>query len=243
MYHILNGDSLLQQLPETIAGEKIVFREALIDGDVSGTTSEAFFQNRAVQFAHFFDEVTIDGYMRKSKDEIERINHIPIGETVYLWFEEDAFCQINFWYAIHRLIENGHTKLFLVRPEYHTRYAFSGHQPEELTGLLQGSSLLTQLSVLTKLWPAYQEDSVEQLRALGEQLAGNYPFIKEAITNLIGNSSTSRIESKVETLITEIVQITKSNEFKDVFRFFAMNYPQFGLGDLQVERIFKKLSS
>jgi len=47
-FHILNGDSLAQTFAETgIAGEVIVFREALIDGDLSGNNLHQFWKGRA----------------------------------------------------------------------------------------------------------------------------------------------------------------------------------------------------
>jgi hypothetical protein len=46
-YHILNGDSLKQQFPETIQGEIIVTHECLVDGNVRGNSLDELFQVRA----------------------------------------------------------------------------------------------------------------------------------------------------------------------------------------------------
>lgn len=47
-YHILNGDGLNAQLRETaLAGERIIMREAMVAGPLTGSTLSELYQTRA----------------------------------------------------------------------------------------------------------------------------------------------------------------------------------------------------
>ena len=48
IFHILNGDSLSGQFPEEIPGEKVIFRECLVDGPVQADSEEVFWKIRKV---------------------------------------------------------------------------------------------------------------------------------------------------------------------------------------------------
>ena len=46
-YHILNGDSLLFQFPPEIEGNRIVMREALMDGPINANSFDQFVEDRS----------------------------------------------------------------------------------------------------------------------------------------------------------------------------------------------------
>ena len=56
-YHILNGDSLKEQFPNTIAGEQIIMRECLVSGNVKADSLDKFYQVRS----EFIDNTFGDG--------------------------------------------------------------------------------------------------------------------------------------------------------------------------------------
>src|SRR4051812_39763377 len=96
IYHILNGDSLAYSFPETnIQGEIIVVREALVEGDVSGSNLDDFWQTRAKCMG-----LTKVEYSNKVVTEFEKIINAAGNSEFNLWFEFDLFCQVNMWFVI-----------------------------------------------------------------------------------------------------------------------------------------------
>ncbi len=102
--HILNGDGLLHQLQNRIEGVKIVCRECMIEGNTKGKTLDEIFENRALYIQKIY-EVSQANYNAKTKEELLRIQNIPKEHEINLWFEDDLFCQTNFWFVAHLLKE------------------------------------------------------------------------------------------------------------------------------------------
>ena len=98
-FHILNGDCLDQRFPNDLDGEKIIWRECLIDGPVSETN---FFESRTKFIQENFGE-TKEGYSEKVLNEFEKIKNIPQNADVYFWFEDDLFCQVNLWFLLSNI--------------------------------------------------------------------------------------------------------------------------------------------
>jgi hypothetical protein len=65
--HILNGDALLFKFPSSIPGEKIVFRECLVDGPVDFDSFEALILGRSKYLANT--------YLEPKKNHISRMSH------------------------------------------------------------------------------------------------------------------------------------------------------------------------
>ncbi|WP_055149423.1 hypothetical protein [Jiulongibacter sediminis] len=96
IYHILNGDALTPTFRETgLKGEVIIAREALMDGDLSGETWQAFLENRARVHG-----VSPEEYQKNSGAEFDKIRNAPEDSVFHLWFEYDLFCQVNFWFFL-----------------------------------------------------------------------------------------------------------------------------------------------
>ena len=106
VYHILNGDALKEQFPKDIDGEVIVARECLVDGDVHGGSLEELFATRARYLSKHYKEVSEAYYYEHTVPEIKKITEIPAGSEVNLWFEDDLFCQVNFWFVLHTLMSH-----------------------------------------------------------------------------------------------------------------------------------------
>ena len=104
-YHILNGDALKEQFPEDIKGTLIIARECLIEGNVDGDTFDSFFNNRAQFISKNYGD-TKEAYLQNVKTEFQKILTLEPDSNVNLWFEDDLFCQVNFWFIIHLLSEN-----------------------------------------------------------------------------------------------------------------------------------------
>jgi hypothetical protein len=104
IYHILNGDALLAQFPSEIAGERLVFRECLVDGPVLPREGQELWQLREAFILQNYPEASVDDYKKKVYEEIIKIQSIPAESKIYCWFEEDLFCQVNLWFLFNYLM-------------------------------------------------------------------------------------------------------------------------------------------
>ena len=90
IYHILNGDALASSFADTkLEGEVIVFREALVDGDVTGNSLQEFWQTRADYL-----QVERNEYYTSVVNEIGKILKAPGNSEFNLWFEYDLFKRV-----------------------------------------------------------------------------------------------------------------------------------------------------
>ena len=134
--HILNGDSLQGQLHGLIEAELIIARECLIDGNVQGNSLTEFYRNRA-NFIAEYDGFSADDYYLKTVPEIEKIIALPVDREVICWFEDDLFCQANFWFVIHLLANyTAVDNIYLVRPNEGNEYSFAAMSEQELIDAL-----------------------------------------------------------------------------------------------------------
>ena len=240
-YHILNGDALLAQLPDSIQGTRIVAREALSDGEVRAGTLNELFELRAHFISTTYPGYAEDDYFRKSATEFEKILSIPDGSDITLWFEDDLFCQVNLWFVSHLLNQaQDDTNIWLVRPQTHTEYGFGGIHPNELLSLLDHRIPISAeiLTMLSDLWNAYQEEDQQHMNEIAEQLH-SFPFIQNAIHLHIDRVKNNTPEKILKDIITEL----NTTEFGPVFGEFCKRVPDYGFGDLQVKRMFDGLIS
>lgn len=233
-YHILNGDALLAQLPQTITGQRLVARECLVDGDVSGDTLALLFANRAHYLQTTYGEST-NFYYREVVPQFEQMQTIKNAD-IYLWFEDDLFCQVNFWFVTHLLAESNN-RLFLVRPQLHTPYGFGGLSQEELLELYTHSIILTQIAQIAQLWPIYQSNDLDKLLYTAQQLEDIYPFILPAVQAHIDRLPTNGSLGRPKEALMAICKELNTTEFGPVFREFNRRESIYGFGDLQVKRL------
>ncbi|MBO6523767.1 MAG: hypothetical protein JJ971_08085 [Balneolaceae bacterium] len=235
--HILNGDALKAQFPEDISGEQIVLRECFVDGPVREESLNELYKVRAV-----FLGISNDEYTHKVVSEFKKIEQIPNNAEINLWFEDDLFCQVNFWFTVHLLQEFKKTNsVFLVRPEVHTRYGFAAYDKAGLEKLYKSRHLLEELDSFQKLWIAYQKDYVKKLVEVSEQLYPKYPFLQEAVKAQLDRRPTETSEGRPKRVLREIMGEFDTTNFGPVFREFCQRESIYGFGDLQVKRLFDEI--
>ena len=243
IYHILNGDALKNYFPKTILGTIIIARECLIDGNINGSTLEEFYTTRS-NFLKEHYQSSDNEYQEKVINEFDKINDIPDGSTINFWFEDDLFCQANFWFMIHLFnLQNKSFTYFLVRPTHLTQYGFAAYDTEGLTNLYKKKVSLASLAILKQLWPAYQSNKINNLKVLGEQLQISYPFINNAITAHIERLPTKNTKGKPSEILQDIVSQHGKDNFGVLFREFSKQAPIYGFGDLQVKKLLDELEN
>ncbi|HCD53467.1 MAG TPA: DUF1835 domain-containing protein [Balneolaceae bacterium] len=243
IFHILNGDALLDRFPDEIPGERIVLRECLMDGNVTGKTEQEFYQNRAHFISSLDEHFTMDEYYERSVSEFEKISAIPDGSEVNLWFEDDLFCQINLWFAVHRIL-NSITRgtLFLVRPVKQTRFGFSAYDKSGLVELLAHKIPITSPEVIAGLWEAYKENDLEKMKEISSTVSSTFGFICEAVSNHERRIPQNGDPGYPSKLLLQIKSELGTESFGPVFLEFNKRTPEFGYGDLQVKRLFDSLT-
>lgn len=242
--HILNGDSLKDQFPENLNGKLIVLRECLVDGDVKGETLEDLFDTRAEFISSCYDGFTKEEYVQKTVSELLNIKNISKESEINLWFEDDLFCQVNFWFAIYVLNEfNIDNPLYLVRPTSVTQYGFASFDKVGLSELYEHRSLILNREHLQSLWQAYQSKNDSKLLHLAKIQNETYPFILPAVEAHLARFSLSEEEGRPVRVIKKIMKDLGTVSFGPVFQEFNKREPIYGFGDLQVRRLYNSIIS
>lgn len=241
-YHILNGDCLKEQFPKSINGEIIVARECLVDGSVVGPSLSDLFKTRAKFISENYDGVTEQDYMEKTVPEFMKMQNIHEDAEINLWFEEDLFCQVNFWFSLNVLIQSKkENPIYLIKPKVHNQLGFGGLDNSGLLSIYENRILLTELETLADLWIFYQSNDLAQLLKTALALESKYPFILTAVNAHIERvPQNGKLGRPSQTLI-KIMKELGTEDFDVVFKEFSNRENIYGFGDLQVQRLIHEL--
>ena len=177
-YHILNGDALKQYFPKELEGEIIIARECLVDGPVYGDSLPELYHTRAQYLKESYGEPSDSKYEDEVIPEFQKIENISSGANVYLWFEEDLFCQVNLWFIIYLLsLQKIDVNMHLVLPYKHAQYGFGSMHPSDLLNVFKQSINIKPYTELVKLWPAYQKNHFSVLDSVAELYKKEFPFL------------------------------------------------------------------
>ncbi len=103
--HIVNGDSLAEQMQElNIPGQMIVWRELLCEGPTQQEINDDFFDLRK-KFLKDTYNISADNYEDRFIAEIKKLRKANGYNKIVLWFEFDLFCHINMLAAINFITE------------------------------------------------------------------------------------------------------------------------------------------
>lgn len=241
LIHILNGDALLNRFPEEIEGERIVFRECLIEGPIQEKKIEAFLSSRKKYLTERYPKASIS--YQEVETELMKIEDIHSSAEVNLWFEDDLFCQINFWYCVSRLLANKHEgSIFLLRPETSLELGFGGCDTRALTNCFDRRMLLDikLIEKVNALWIAHTQQKETKLKSLKNHLELKYRFISDAVQALLSHNYVE--ESVVVTTLKKIIEEEGTSEIKTVFPIFFKALPIYGFGDLQIKWLIEDIN-
>jgi hypothetical protein len=245
-FNIVNGDSLANSFPASnIDGNIVVFREALVDGDVSVDDRGAFWKSRAR-----FLNITDAEYHTDVVTEIEKIQAAPDKSTFNLWFEYDLFCQVNMWFVISIISNLPITKqVFVVYTSHldkpHQRFwnGFGPATPGELNRCYANKIPLSEAALQfgAALWQAYKNADLEQLTRLSRKCSPAFPYLSEVIRAHVdrfpkNGDTKGRPGRVVEDIINNI-----STDFNEVCKKFWKRERIYGFGDTQVKEIYDKV--
>lgn len=105
--HILNGEVMMEYFKRTkfLDEEMVPFNEAMCYGE----TSETIFTEQFIQVRANVHHVTTDQYYQLTIKLLEKVLNNEYNE-LYLWFDEDMFCQINVLTILAWLDQNNNSQ-------------------------------------------------------------------------------------------------------------------------------------
>ena len=243
IYHILNGDALLEQFPSTIEGEKIVFRECLVDGPLQGEDMDALLRNRCKFLTEVYQDFSVEDYAAQIVKELDKIKDLSADAIVNLRFEDDLFCQVNMWFTCF-IISNftKARKVYLVRPKRLSYLGFGAYDHKGLEVLYAQRALVPNLESLAELWFAFQVNDVSLLKSWSNKVAVQSPFIRKAV-----EAQLSRIDlvddRHPKVILENIMSEVGTEDFGQIFKLFNESAPIYGFGDLQVLRLVNEIKN
>lgn len=242
-FHILNGDALKEQFPDSLKGELVVARECLVDGDVSANSLEELFEIRTSYLSETYSSEN-DFYRNEVIPEFRKIISLPEHSVINLWFEDDLFCQVNLWFVSH-LIHNFITpsQVFLVRPHTDIRFGFGGLNSDGLENTFKSKVGLSDddLKLFSTLWELYQNQNHTQILSIATKHSKEFSFLKDAAKANLERFPNDGSPGRHEQTLLDIMKEKGSDEFGPVFREFHKRESIYGFGDLQVKRLFDEL--
>jgi len=222
-FHILNGDCLAEKFPKNLEGESIIWREALIDGPVSDNN---FLENRKKFITENYDSES--NYYELVVKEFQKMQNIPEGSAVFFWFEDDLFCQVNFWFLISNLnLRN--KKILRVFPKDKEK-GFAETNENDLLEMFDSAKEIndTERKLISDLWKGFQQNNL--LKNASLEIVRNVEELIIANENIFNGA-----------LESQIIDIQKNAEtFEEVFTIFNQKYPVYGFGDLQLKRLMNQ---
>lgn len=235
--HVLNGDALAEKFP--FAGEKIICREALVDGPVDARDLDSFWAQRST----FLSSDNPDEYFKLVVKEYHRLK--TDASVFNLWFEHDLFCQVNLWFTIH-LLEKSKTNasLYVVMPTDLTDPLWSGFgkmSNEELAKCCQARVLVEDddKQLALALWNAYSTNDILELDKLSHQKSKAFPLLAEvckAHLDRFPPDGLGRPEKKLKSILEK-----GTMQFDTIFYEFRQTEGIYGFGDVQVKSLLSKL--
>ncbi|OAN62871.1 DUF1835 domain-containing protein [Balneola sp. EhC07] len=242
-FHILNGDALKDQFPDSLNGELIVARECLVNGDVSADSLDQLFELRAEYLSNAYDSEK-GFYHNEVIPEFKKIISLPEHSVINLWFEDDLFCQVNLWFVSHLILNFvTPTQVFLVRPHTDIQYGFGGLNSDGLENAFRSKVRLSvdEVKLFSSLWELYQDQNHTEILELAVKHSKEFPFLEDAAQANLERFPSDGSPGRPEQTLLDIMKETGSDEFGLVFREFHKRESIYGFGDLQVKRLFDQL--
>ncbi|MFV0388443.1 MAG: hypothetical protein ACK5NT_06795 [Pyrinomonadaceae bacterium] len=236
--HLLPGDSFAPEFSATRIGtEFFVCRECFIYGEIAKLDGEVFWNVRERQLSKTQTEAKF--YQTKVRDEFYNLKRAATGANVNLWFEYEAFCQVNLWFAVAYLYKNAREIAIVYPPQelLKTKWdGFAAISGREVLKCLDSKIVLSDVdcALAEKLWSAFRTKDFAALAELSELNTNAFPTLKEVSEALI------EIDVLPQKIVAEIIS-SGTTEFHEVFKQFSARAPVYGFGDTQVRVIFDRM--
>ena len=244
-YHILNGDALKETFPsDQITGKVIVIREAFIEGPVSDSYDPSYWSSRKNYIEKAYGEPGTN-YDEKVLSEFNRLQRISDSDEVYLWFEDDLFCQCNMWFSVNYILQYSRPDFFRVFPAADT-VSWIGFGKADQDTLFQYYKPAIRLSPsdvdhIDQLWKSFVAHDQKKLKALSEVDCNGIRFQKEVIQALLDKTPDVTGWGRPQKTLAVLLKEDHSS-FYQLFEKFAQREGIYGFGDSQVRNMLKEMN-
>lgn len=245
--HITNGDALENLLQKTsINGQRIVCRECLMDGPSTPTINDAFWALREKFISENYPDQE-GNYHKLVISEITSLHRVDKGTEINLWFENDLFCQSNYWFIITYLYDLGLDdnlyRVFPFRDQTMSKWKTFGKASEkELMSALSNREKFTKADVDLgiRLWKAYASKDFTSLMDLSRQSSKVFSYLQEVIQANTDRFPEQDNPGRPERTLKAIYN-SGLTSFPDVFKEFSRREEIYGYGDTQVKNLIKQM--
>jgi hypothetical protein len=239
--HVLPGDAYVETFHETgLEGKLVVFREALIDGDLSGESLQEFWSTRERYLSSAYPE-NANSYSTDVAAEIEKLLKPGEGDEIDLWFEYELFCSVNYWFCLH-LLRDSRAKIYRVAPavrDEDTKWkGFGRLTANELLACYKERVQLSadDLARGSELWQAFKSGDTEKIRSLGEYGSPAFPYLNEL------TEAAASMPYGPKQILRQIFDSGES-DLISIFPQFSERAGVYGLGDAQVGKFLEEMRS
>jgi hypothetical protein len=242
---VVNGDSTLALLRKTaVPGEFLVFPDMLMEGPLIRSKGELDWTARAGFLAKEYG-VPRKAVVERIRNFNRALNLVSKGSgEVTLWFEEDAFCQINLLFLLANLPAGLRKagRLSLICPGR----PLGLHSPRELEKLFDHRKPVSKerIALSRKAWMAISSPSSHaRLQGMLEDkdTFAAWPLLRKGLKAW----SSARQGGLEKALLAVVREVAKPLPFPEVFRKVAARpgIEPLGLGDAQVARLALELAA
>lgn len=240
--HILNRDGLKHQLSafyQDLRGDFIIMRECMMEGPVSELNFEILVKSREDFLKEQFPKDE-SFYALQVLPELKKIRNLSVSGDVYLWFEDDLFCQLNLWFILY-LLKDSDCNLFLVRPKPTAPYSFATHSTEELNAIFNHRIPLDLTDKWFELWQFYSRGDFDSLLTKAGSLQEKYPFVYNAVIAHLERTPKENSLGRPKESLLQIAKELETQDFIPIFKEFCNREAIYGYGDLQVKKMHEEL--
>lgn len=247
--HIVNGDSLAEQMQElNLPGEQIVWRELLCEGPTQREINSDFFRLRK-KFLKSTYNISAENYEQRFIAEVSRLQNLKGYEKVILWFEFDLFCHINMLAAINCLAEKDkQIPISLVCSK-----KLEGEKELQPLSQLSSKDLMNHyenridlntedIETAMLIWELYCSDNPMKLKPL-IKMSTNFEYLSSCIRAHIERFPNSI--TGINTLERNVLKLIENHEIKNQNHLlgYALQYQgYYGYSDTQMKRLLEQLS-
>ncbi len=223
------------QLANASLGKQIIFRECLIEGPISQEIISLFWEERS-RFISLMYAVSKEEYFIKTVEEFKQINQISEKDAIFLWFEDDLFCQLNMWFIISQL---NHCKysVFRVFPPHKTANQWDGFSrltSEELMDCMANASIISidEMSDIQSLWRNIQQQNFKQIALDKHRYSGVIRHFESIFNAYIEQITDNRPLQTLKKILNH-----EKKTFQEVLVEFNEQEGIYGMGDTQIRNI------
>lgn len=211
-----------------------------MEGPLDFGSGERFYSLRAAFLSEHYGG-TEAFYSEQVLPEFEKLYFIPSDTDVFLWFEFDLFCQVNMWVLVERLYSlEGERRLHWVRPH---------HEDPKGFGIMDRDALRMSFSNAEIITPSMVKEMKTALDVYG--IAEKEEFLREVDKHQFSASIDVVMRAQARRLTDKSGKVELENrlrkmkdehqEFGKVFKAFCEQEGIYGMGDLQVRKIYDRL--